>query len=414
MKILRVFSGVPFVQECEKFFIFHKLSQDKITYDEAIEHYKNNDLYNRYSFSQCFKQLKYDCLEIMIDIVSLQKKWCKENNQKIEFSENDWIMTVFEKQLEVFKPDIIFFDRSSSYLPFYYIDKKALKQKFPFIKILAGFWGSSLVRNNFDYEQSLKLISNVDVLFCQDRSSRKVEKKISGVKAFLLPHCFDISNSIIKKLSYKKNYDFTFLGTSGFKTPNLKNRYFYLSSLLKKKILMAWLKEETKGLENTKMNFSFKKYYDRFFLKLNRFRTYEQLEKRWKYQLPLTYKFSKRTKPFLIGEDYYEMLSQSKITFNIHGDFSGHIGNMRCYEATGIGSCMLVDKPNLIKDLFLPDEEVVCYKSIGEAESKVKYLLKNPKICEEIARRGQTRTLKDHTMKNRAEIMDNIFRKLIN
>ena len=84
---------------------------------------------------------------------------------------------------------------------------------------------------------------------------------------------------------------------------------------------------------------------------------------------------------------------------------------MRCYEITGVGSCMLVDKPDLIRDLFIPDEEVVCYNSVDEAKDKIQFLLNNPKVIKEISRKGQKRTLKDHTMMNRTIKMNYIFRK---
>ncbi len=409
MKILRVFSGVPFIQECEDFFSISNLSQEDVSYAAAIESFKNNDLYYRYSFVKCFKQLNYDCLEIMLDVRSLQKKWCMENHQKVDFSQINWLMSVFEKQLELFKPEIIFFDRSSSYLPFYYIDKKTLKKKYPFIKILSGFWGSSLIKGAPDYESSKKLISNVDILFCQDRSLMEIEKKVSGIKTYLLPHCFDISLSILNSLSCEKKHEFTFLGTSGYRTPDHKHRYHFLHSLLKKGLIEAWLKESIEFSDKKSINVG-KKILK---ILLRKEKAKEKFERYWRNKHPLTHKFSNKIDQYLIGYDYYEKLSQSKITFNIHSDLPGHIGNMRCYEATGVQSCMLVDKPHLIKDLFKPDEEVVCYSSVSEAVEKIRFLLDNSKKAEEIALKGHKRTLNEHNMMNRVIEMDNIFRTYI-
>jgi len=423
LKILRFFSGVPFLKNCATFFEKHNFSNISISYNKAIEEFKKNDLLYRFSFSRCFKKLNYECLEIMPDVVSLQKKWCAENEQKVDFSSSNWLLTVFEKQIEAFKPDILFFDRSSSFLPFFYITKNELKNKFPFIKIFSGFWGNIVNPSIPNYKSNLKLISNIDILFCQDKSLIMLKQVLPNVKMHVVEHCFDISPSILKNLSNEKIYDFTFLGTSGYQSWDHKNRYFFLNSLFKATQLKGWIKECHEKSQNNKINKLIKKTVSLLpiealllykFNKTN-FKKESILLKRfkhfWRFFLQHKHLFPYKVYNSLIGHNYYEIISNSKVVFNIHSDFYRHIGNMRCYEITGVGSCMLVDKPNLIKDLFIPDEEVICYNSLNEAKDKIKFLLNNPKIIDKIARKGQERTQKTHTMMNRAIKMDYIFRK---
>jgi spore maturation protein CgeB len=74
----------------------------------------------------------------------------------------------------------------------------------------------------------------------------------------------------------------------------------------------------------------------------------------------------------VFGLAMYQKLADSKVTLNNHIDIATiSASNMRLYEATGIGTCLLTDwKPDL-EQLFEPDREVVTYKSAAEAIEKV-------------------------------------------
>ena len=108
----------------------------------------------------------------------------------------------------------------------------------------------------------------------------------------------------------------------------------------------------------------------------------------------------------------FQLVSKSKICFNIHGEIAKKCaGNIRLFEATGMGTCLVTDWRENMSDLFDIDREVVTYKLIGECIDKVKWLLNNPNEAEKISKAGQARTLKDHTVENRAAMIHNIFKK---
>ncbi|MCL5021657.1 MAG: glycosyltransferase [Bacteroidetes bacterium] len=115
----------------------------------------------------------------------------------------------------------------------------------------------------------------------------------------------------------------------------------------------------------------------------------------------------RRAKPPIYGMEMYKALSEAKVTFNCHGNAAGdYAANVRLYEATGVGSCLVTDWKKNLHELFDLDYEVVPYKSAEECVEKVKYLLDHPKERQEIARRGQERTLKEHNYSKRAEWLD--------
>jgi hypothetical protein len=120
----------------------------------------------------------------------------------------------------------------------------------------------------------------------------------------------------------------------------------------------------------------------------------------------------KMAKPPLFGLEMFKALAHAKITFNIHGDVAGdYAANVRLFEVTGAGSCLLTDWKKNIHELFEPDSEIVTYKSPEECIEKVRWLLDHKVECSSIAKKGQKRTLRDHSYKNRAEQLHEIILK---
>jgi spore maturation protein CgeB len=107
------------------------------------------------------------------------------------------------------------------------------------------------------------------------------------------------------------------------------------------------------------------------------------------------------------GQDMYQVLRRSRITLNSHIDFAGtEAGNMRLFEATGVGAFLLTDFKDSLSTLFAPDREVAVWRSIDECLEAVARYLADHDSRDEIARAGQARTMARHTYHQRAsEIM---------
>ena len=125
----------------------------------------------------------------------------------------------------------------------------------------------------------------------------------------------------------------------------------------------------------------------------------------WGYggrQLPIDSTLKKRWVGEAWAEEMYGLLAKSRITINRHINIAeSYANNMRLYEATGMGACLLTDNKTNLPCIFEPDHEVVTYSSPAEAISKLKQLIKEPETASAIAARGQKRTLKEHTYRNR-------------
>jgi len=84
----------------------------------------------------------------------------------------------------------------------------------------------------------------------------------------------------------------------------------------------------------------------------------------------------------------------------------------RLFEATGMGSCLFTDSVDGLEDLFEPEKEVVTFRSAEECADKARYFLAHSREALEIGRKGQERTLRDHTYAVRANQLLRILKKL--
>jgi len=118
------------------------------------------------------------------------------------------------------------------------------------------------------------------------------------------------------------------------------------------------------------------------------------------------------THPAVFGLEMFKLLRKAKITFNIHGDGAGeYAGNMKLFEATGVGSCLVTDNKKNIAELFDTNQEIVIFNNVDECIEKINWLLNNEEERQKIAKKGQQRTLKDHTVEKRCELIIEIINK---
>jgi len=114
------------------------------------------------------------------------------------------------------------------------------------------------------------------------------------------------------------------------------------------------------------------------------------------------------------GLEMYAKLAASEICLNVHIDASRNTaGNMRLFEATGMGCCLLTDEKNNLGELFEIDREVVTFRSPEECAEKLDYLLNHPGECRQIGRAGQQRTLRDYRLDTQIHQVAKILMELV-
>lgn len=117
--------------------------------------------------------------------------------------------------------------------------------------------------------------------------------------------------------------------------------------------------------------------------------------------------------PNIFGSEYYRTLSQYSVCVNCHIAAIGQgAGNMRMFEATGMGACLLTDAKDENAAIFEIDKEIVVYSDMREFQEKVRWLIENPNQAARIARAGQKKTFRVHSYKNKALILNEYLQEL--
>jgi spore maturation protein CgeB len=314
----------------------------RLTYNEIYNLllYDNFGVFGQYTQKACL--LGHNAILVVANCRILQKKWAEENS--IDFNLETWKFTVAIEQVKKFKPEIFFSGSMFEYFGDF------LKEIKPFCGSLMA-WTSCPIPSNISFKNFSLVLSSVPNFV-------KRFREIEGVKSELLLPSFDrkIYDSLSERL--KKDIEFSFIG--GLSSNHI-NRVQLLTELATKTNIHIY------GYNYTNVSF-IKRFFKSF---------------------PLL----KAYKGECWGLDMYETLGRSLITFNSHGEIAeNYAGNMRMFEATGMGSLLLTDHKDNIHEIFRLDEEIVTYKSVEEAISKVNYLLSNRSELEKIAKAGQGRT----------------------
>ena len=114
------------------------------------------------------------------------------------------------------------------------------------------------------------------------------------------------------------------------------------------------------------------------------------------------------------GLAMYQVLRDSRATLNVHADSSPRFAsNMRLFEATGVGTCLVTDWKENMAALFEPDREVVLYRSAEECAEKLAWLAGHPAEAAAIGAAGRRRTLAGHTFAHRAPTLDRYVRSIL-
>lgn len=355
------------------------------------------------SYSHYLRKIGYECKEVPANVEPLQKAWAKENG--IQWNRKNFITWLPLEYARRFRPEIVWINDfnvfNSSWI-------KELKVLCPSIRFTV-VWCSSPI-------SSLERLRGYDLVLTSSPAMLNRFRE-HGLKCELLRHAFD--PRILGQLDHtrEKDIEFSFVGSLNVGDEFHNLRAELIGKLVKHFDLNLFC-PNTQG-NQLKVSMRHAVYHTVRILRL--MRVPEEVIKR----LPIIArgcfyeksaicshrdKLISLSKGAVYGMKMYEILHRSRLSLNVHVDMAGAFtGNMRLFEATGVGSCLLTDWKEDMPTLFQSDVEVMTYKSVDDCLEKARWLIDHPSLCREIAEAGQRRTLAEHTYAQRAEQLDHIL-----
>jgi spore maturation protein CgeB len=360
-----------------------------------------------YSWSDFYARhlctLGAEAFEIVSNAQHLQRAWAAEHGSTA--MGRDLVLA----QLKALKPEVVFFQDSISFNGEWV---RSLYKEIPSLRLTIGWCCAPYGAEHLEQFSAFDIMCVCGPNF-MDEFSR------NGFRSFEIHHAFE--DSLVPRLAEENPYpssDFIFIGSlipgAGYHDVRkvlleyllnseislelyanipritefelLQRQAAYVAVSALKKAGLKRLASELPGI---------KKAY-----------ALPEMPRRWRHNE----KLEACAKPPLFGLEMFKALSRAKIGFNNHGDVAGeYAANVRLFEVTGAGACLLTDRKKNLGEFFEEDKEAVAYGSPEECIEKVRYLTSHPEICRTIAAAGQARTLRDHSFRNRAEELHQII-----
>lgn len=110
-----------------------------------------------------------------------------------------------------------------------------------------------------------------------------------------------------------------------------------------------------------------------------------------------------------LGQQMLRVLSAARLTINVHGDFMRYGGNMRLFEAAGVGVAQIADDLPGNRHWFTPDDTIVTYGDVDDLRAKVAGLLAQPDQRAALAERARAHVYAQHTYEQRVDRLESLL-----
>jgi len=361
----------------------------------------------------------YETCDIVANAEPLQKMWASE--QGLALDQPSWLFDITEAQVKAFRPDVLLVADYSTVTAGFL---RRLRDICPSIRLVLVWCGAPFQDGSIFYECDI-------VLSCVPELVVRFQE--NGHRSRHINHAFH--SLVLGKIDLQAppNTDFAFMGSIIKSDQFHIGREQILSKLVRETELQIWsdawqrpspdpqqrtpsgvrLKASAPGVAGFRAScaraISALPLLSPLAHRASRFifggSNYSQSP-----ALSVEHCVKLRSNPPVFGLQMFQQLRDSRVALNTHIDISPiNASNMRLFEATGVGACLLTDwKANLSK-LFELDSEVVAYRNADECVEKVKYLLEHESERRSIAAAGQRRTLREHTFDHRVAQIDAII-----
>lgn len=364
-----------------------------------------------------------EIIQYWINYEKAQKSWAEEF--KIIYNPKNWFLEILEAQILRDAPDVVY-NTTLTVIPYEFIQriKQKVKKKIYWI----SYYGVKRLGEFVQFKE-------YDLFVTGFRELEK-ELKTENQKHEFLPHYFD-DHLCESSFNFNRSKSLSFAGSL---TLNFNDGNIFLYRRHVVEALMDRYKMKTSSELNHDNNNPKEAIRQRIckiryeihqllnslpqpFRLLNLIRGLKEIPD-WAVEVKADHFFNprlmKHVLPPCFGYQLYKLLNDSKVTLNVHGNVNANYGkakfaagNIRLFEATGAGCCLLTDHLPHLEEFFIADEEIVTFRNKEEAVEKAKYLMDNPKIAESIAKKGHDKAWKCHSSEIRANQFTTILKKYV-
>ena len=366
-----------------------------------------------YAYTQALIEQGYEVEEVVAYAEPLQKCWAAENG--ISYRDESWVADILFAQIERFRPDMLWIEPWEKLFGAEFVQRCRVIS--PALRLVIGQCGEAHPGIEFYRAHDLVISCAPEVVDLYRQQGARAEMLPHGFEPRLLPLIAQ-PNPTGAIAPAELGFVGQFVFGDQFHTTRAQIM-LALAQQIEPAIygeiqLPGFLTKRRKGLRDDLRN----RYYD-LVTQLARWKLEPLARRLPRYQAAMQVaqkradaRIFEALRPWLhlpvYGMEMFRVVASFKIHLNTHGP-AVYASNRRLYETTGVGTCLLTDwKPN-IADLFAPDQEIVTYNSPAEAIEKVRYLLDHDSERRAIAAAGQQRTLRDHTVAQRATLLDSII-----
>lgn len=409
MKIFWV--GNVYPNAWEQIFVKERDEERELSYRELKEKIDASGTdYFTTGWCKALRSIGYETENVIWNAVELQNLWLKEYLGRYKSSSLEEILL---QQIKEYRPEILFANDccSASFL-------QQIKSEVSALRLVIGWAGSAVAKDRS--RQGLWKAMDF-ILCCAPESVSYLQQE--GAHAVHMNHAFPVEILPALHKNFDKHSEISFVGSIVRGEEYHLCRERLLLGLLGSLPLDIYSPSATiTNRELIKMILAMG-IYDMAHLFSAEVRTRilskipilgrvcTRIERP---MLPVNDTLQKYMRPPVFGIDMFNILFNSDIVLNIHADSSPQFAsNMRMFEATGVGTCLLTDNKKNMEELFVPGQEVVTYDSVEECIEKAKWLQAHPRERQEIAEAGKRRCLKEHAYENRAVMFDHIVKKAL-
>jgi spore maturation protein CgeB len=322
--------------------------------------------------------------QVLSNVPPLQRAWAAERNPALAAGPD--LDAIAVAQAADYAPDVLFFDHVDGTL------LRRIRQAVPGLRLCIGWVGGTIPESEVPRDLDL-------VLSCAPESVQWLRGR--GYRAELLQHAFN--DRVLPHISERpKRHDLAFFGQIVTQSAFHRNREVAFERLVDAGLKLEIFSPSYEITARDEWN------------ALKRIGAWHVAQGLRSIGLPAPASSRKPSRPVsgklkpylrkaLFGLDMYQAIADSKVVLNVHADAStGFASNMRLFESTGTGGCLLTDWKENLKELFEPEREIVTFRSIDECAEKAAWLLAHPAEAEAIGRAARARACKDHSFTRRA------------